>query len=255
MAITDFFRELKYRNEILFLFGTVCILSGIIFFALARYTAVMLDEVNAWYKPFKFAMSIGIYALTMAWYCSYLPNFNVRMFSWFVVVAFGFELVYIALQASKGQRSHFNTSSSLYITLYALMGIAAAAVTAYTAYIGVLFLTNPLPGLPLPYLQAIRWGIFIFIIFSFEGFLMGSRMSHTIGGPDGAHGLPVLNWSRKFGDPRVAHFIGMHALQVLPFVAAYLVKNTTAIHLLAIAYLVLAIATLVQSLGGRPFIQ
>ncbi|MBX2904743.1 MAG: hypothetical protein KF744_01810 [Taibaiella sp.] len=253
MILLGTLSELRVRNETLFLFGLVCILAGFLFLLASRLSGITLDGVSAWHKPFKFALSIGIYSWTMAWFCAYLPAFNVRAFSIFTVAALGFEIVYIALQAARGQRSHFNTGTPLYAALYSLMAIAATAVTVYTAYIGFLFFDSTISGLPHHYLLAIRWGIFIFVIFSFEGFVMGGRMSHTIGGDDGNHGIPILNWSRKFGDPRVAHFVGMHALQLLPFLAYYVVKNSTAIHIIAILYLLLALFTLVQALNGRPF--
>jgi hypothetical protein len=251
-----FIENLKNRNETLFLFGLICLIASFIFLGLTKITSTEVMGVNAWYKPFKFALSTMFYAWAMAWFCFYLPpTFNVKLFNWVVIILLGFEIVYIAFQAGKGQLSHYNISTAVYATLYSLMAIAATIVTLYTAYVGVLFCKNAFPNLPTYYVWSIRIGIFLFVVFALEGFVMGSRMTHTIGGPDGNHGIPILNWSKKFGDPRVAHFIGMHALQVIPFLSFYLLKNTKLTIAVGILYFALAIFTLVQALKGNPFFK
>jgi len=251
-----FIGELRSRNETLFWFGLACFVLAFVFLALTRYSTVQIAGVNAWFKPFKFAASIAIYSFTMAWYAFYLgPSFNIKAYNTVVVVLFGFEVVYIALQAYRGQLSHFNVSTPLYSFLYSAMAIAASVVTLYTAYIGILFFQSHFPALAPHYLWAIRISIVLFVVFSFEGFVMGSRMAHTIGGPDGGNGIPLLNWSTKFGDPRIAHFIGMHALQVIPLASYYLLKNTKATLLLGLLYGLLALAILLQALKGKPLVK
>lgn len=251
----NFIEELKSRNETLFYFGLICLVSALVFLSLTKFSNTQVYNVSAWYKPFKFAFSIFLFAWTMAWYCYYLPSFNINYFSWAVIVLLGFEIVYIAIQAYRGQLSHYNLSSPIYSVLYVSMALAASLVTIYTAYVGLLFFTNSFPALPNYYLWAIRLGIIIFVVFSFEGFVMGSRLTHTIGGTDGGTGIPLLNWSTKFGDPRIAHFIGMHALQVLPILSFYLLKNTKATIAMAVLYSLLAVFTLVQALQGKPFFK
>jgi hypothetical protein len=250
-----FLEELKSKNFTLYNFGLVCFIASMLFLGLSKTTSNQIVGINGWIKPFKFAFSTFVYAWAMAWYISYLPNYNSNYFNWAIIILLGFEIIYIAIQAARGQLSHFNLSTSFYAFMYSMMALAATLVTIYTAYIAVLFFTNTIPNLPLYYIWSIRLALIIFVIFSFEGFVMGSRLNHTIGGADGGSGLPLLNWSTKFGDPRVAHFIGMHALQVLPILANYLVKNTKAVFIISMLYFLLAVFTLIQALNAKPFIK
>lgn len=251
----EFIQELKNRNETLFYFGQICLGAGIVFLVLSKISPLKIYGVSAWYKPFKFAVSLGVYSWTMAWYCHYLPNFNLILFNWTVVVLWSFELIYIAFQASKGQLSHYNLSTPVYTILYGLMAIAATVVTLYTAYVGFLFFNDDFLLIPTYYLWAIRLGIILFVIFSFEGFAMGSRLNHSVGALNDNSNLWIIAWSKTVGDLRVAHFIGMHALQVLPIVSFYFLKDTKLTIGLALVYGLLALSTLIQALQGKPFLK
>lgn len=250
-----FIQQLRERNETMFQFGLICLIASVIFLLLSRTTTVQVNNVSAWIKPFKFAFSTFLFAWAMLWYCSYLPDFNIRLFNWTIILLLGFEIVYIAIQAGRGQLSHFNASSPFYSAMFALMGLAATLVTLYTAYVAFLFFRNDFPSLPDYYIWSIRIALVIFVLFSFEGFVMGSRLSHTIGGPDGSPGIPLLHWSKQFGDPRVAHFIGMHALQVLPILSFYLLKDIRLTVVAGLLYLALAALTLMWALQGKPIIR
>jgi hypothetical protein len=246
--------EIKFRNEHLFYFGLFCLILSIVCIVLTKTTTLQVQNLNAWVKPFKFALSIGLFSWTMAWYCYYLSDFNVTPFNWTVIILFGFELVYIVFQASKGQLSHFNISTPAYSLLYSLMGLAAVIVTIYTAYIGWLFFTQTFPNLPSYYVWSIRLGILIFVVFSFEGGLMGSRMNHSVGAINDNSNWWIVGWSKTVGDLRVSHFIGMHALQILPLLSFCVFKNTKGTIVVSVLYGLLAASTLVQALNGKPII-
>jgi hypothetical protein len=222
---------------------------------LARTTTTQVYGVNSWYKPFKFAFSTLTFAWAMAWYCYYLPDFNSKLFSWSIIMLLGFEVVYISIMASRGQLSHYNLSTPFYGAMFSLMAIAASLATLYTAYVGFLFFKNSFTDLPNYYVWAIRLSIIIFVIFSFEGFAMGSRLSHSIGALNDNSNWFILGWSRTVGDLRVSHFIGMHALQVLPILSFFVLKNTKLTIGLSIMYGLLALMTLVQALKGRPLLK
>ncbi len=251
----NFLETLKSRNEALYYFGLANLVLAFIFLILSQTTTTQVLGINAWIKPFKFAFSTMLYTFAMAWYCFYLKDFNVKRFSWTLILIFIFENGYVFFQAAKGQLSHFNVSTPVYAVLYSGMAMAITVLTLYTAYIGILFFKNDFPELPIYYVWSIRLGILIFVIFAFEGFVMGSKLTHTIGGAIGGQGLPLVNWSTKFGDPRIAHFIGMHALQVLPLFAFYVLKDVKATFLVSVLYGLLAVFTLMQALQGKPFIK
>jgi len=247
-----FLHKLKVRSDLLFYFGLLCLVFAAICFVLSYFQNVEVYGVNAWLKPLKFALSTAIFVWSMAWFTGYIVNFNKDLFAWTTIILLGFEIVYIAWMASQGKTSHFNVSTDLNRILFSMMALAATLVTLYTAYVGLLFFTDRVVPLEKHYLWAIRFGIWIFVIFAFEGFLMGSRMSHSVGLVNDNSNLFILGWSKIVGDLRVAHFVGMHALQVLPLLSWYVFKSSKWTILFAFLYLALATFTLVQALSGKP---
>jgi hypothetical protein len=77
----------------------------------------------------------------------------------------------------------------------------------------------------------------------------------------GESGLPFLNWSTLYGDLRVAHFFGIHALQIIPFAGYFIAekiqeagKAKLYVWIIALLYFAFVTALAVQSLMGIPFI-
>ena len=247
--------SLKNQDAILFWFGLVCLVGGALCLGLSLTTTRQIMGINGFIKPAKFCFSIWIFCWTMA---CFLPLLNrpgtQTAYDWMVVLVMGFELAVIIGQASQGKLSHFNITSPADGMLFTLMGVAITVLTIWTGYIGVLFFTQPLPTIPASYLWGIRLGILLFVVFAFEGGLMGGRLSHTVGAADGGPGLPGTNWSTHNGDLRVAHFVGMHALQVVPLFGYFVSRQPVYVMALGVAYGLLAIALLVQALAGRPLL-
>lgn len=246
---------LKTRNEVLFWFGLANLLLVVIMLVASWIKPLEFAGINAWFKPIKFALSTTILSWSLAWYTGYLPaGNNITVFNWVIVLTLAFEVIYISWQAARGQASHFNQSTPFYTAMYSLMALAATAATLAVAYLGVLFFMSTTESLPDYYLWAIRLGILLFVVFSFEGFAMGGRLAHTVGAADGGKGLPFLNWSIRYGDLRVAHFIGMHALQVIPLLAWFVLKDIKWTIGFSVLYALLAVFVLVQALRGRALV-
>lgn len=255
-----FLSTLYQRSSHLTFLGFIHLAAFFLFAVLSFIDQRTLLGVNVWLKPMKFAISIGIYALTMAWFMGYLPNGTGKsIIIWTIVVTMVIETACITLQAARGIQSHFNNSTPFNSSVFVLMGISIAINTFAVGAVLILSFQETTPSLAASYLWALRFGMAIFILASLEGFLMGAKLTHSVGAPDGTAGLPFLNWSRSVGDLRVMHFIGLHAIQVLPLIAYTLAKflpeqaTTVVVIFFSLFYGTCCILALVQALAGLPF--
>lgn len=251
-----FFPELKKRNKLLYYYGWWMLMGAII---CGLLTQIQPDKIVmgiiAWIKPSKFFLSITIFSWTMGWFLIYMDKpRKATIYSWMVVLVMSFEIFVITWQASNGRLSHFNITSSLYLLLYNLMGVAIVILTLWTGYIAYLFFRKKNYKVPMTYIWGIRLGLIFFVIFSFEGGVMATRLSHTVGFQDGSPGLPYVNWSTAFGDLRVAHFFGIHSLQLLPLTGYYLARNNKQLFLFAALYFTWLVVLLAQAINKIPLL-
>ena len=224
-----------------------------------------INGVSVWSKPFKFSLSIAVYFATLAWFVPLLPNGYIksRRGRWLTFVPMAcaiFEIGYIVLQAARGEASHFNSTSPFYSVMYGLMGVGAVALVTICLWMGVSILRSR--GTASPYAFAVGVGLVLtFALGGGFGGYLGGQMSHWVGGSQSdANGTWLMRWSRDGGDLRVAHFFGMHAMQVLPLLAALFSARTP--HRLAIGtvcviaclYAVGCTYTFIQALHGIPFL-
>ena len=229
----------------------------------------------AWLKPAKFAVSIAVYTWTLAWIFTLIPEWRRTrlVVGWTTAVTLVLEMVIIVGQAARGQASHFNVATPFDATMFAIMGVAILVQTLSTVAVAVAAWRHQFADRALGW--ALRLGVTITILGASTGGLMtqpreyqleaarsGGRIlvagSHSIGGPDGGAGLPGTGWSTEHGDVRVAHFIGLHAMQALPIVALMLARRRTSDGLrvrltvtAAASYAALFGILLVQALRGQ----
>jgi hypothetical protein len=223
-------------------------------FIIAQFDHRQLLGINLWTKPVKFAISIAIYCLTWPLLLQYLPFERLKKrFAHFTVFAMMFEMLAIATQAARGQLSHYNTSGVYNALMFAIMGIVIVSQTLFALYIGIMFFKVKAQQLTPALLWAIRLGIITACVFAFEGGIMASRLAHTVGAADGGAGLPLFNWSRIAGDLRIAHFMGLHALQIVPlFVVFSGFKNARPAVIFALMYFVVVSLLFYNAMLGRP---
>ena len=225
------------------------------------FNNVIVLGLNSVVKPMKFALTIWIYSWTMAIIFGYFENQNkVKIYSWVAVICMGFEQIAITTQALLGELSHFNNSNTYGFIIFQLMGIFILTITLWTAYMAYIFIKQKSYNVAPSIILGIKIGLIYFVIFSLFGGYIGGKTGHSVGGLDGGAALWFFNWSTIFGDLRVAHFFGIHSLQIIPiygFLISKLSKTDNAIKLVwcfAIVYLFFVLFTMFQAISGKPFV-
>jgi len=232
----------------------------------------------AWLKPAKFAASIAIYTLTLAWIFTHIPEWirTRRVVGRTTAITMALEIAIIGAQAWRGTTSHFNVGTRPDAVLFTVMGLAIVVQTLSTVAVAIALWRHRFQDAALGW--ALRCGVAITIVGAFTGGLMtrptaqqldaaraGEPMmvagAHTVGAPDGGPGLVGTGWSIEHGDLRVPHFVGLHAMQALPLVGFLLARRRVSaavrvrLTLIAAAsYAALYVILLAQALRGVPLI-
>lgn len=217
-----------------------------------------------WLKPFKFAVSFALYAATYAWLLS--VSTTARRVGWWlgalIAVSSAFEMVVIVGQVVRGKQSHFNVSTPLDSALYLAMGVGVVVLWLASAVTALLLALSKIPDQAAK--SAIRFGLAISFVGMLAGFLMllptpdqlpdapnGVFGGHGVGTSEDAKGMFLTGWSLSGGDLRVPHFLGLHALQVLPLVAMAGARRSV-VRAAGIGYLGLVLLAAWQALRGLP---
>lgn len=255
--------ELIVRQETLTFYGMATLALSLVALLLQLVDPRLLESgVNIWVKPAKFFSSVGIFALTAAWFFGYVrPE---RRNSWLMrvtvalLIASGtFELAWISWQAAHGLESHFNTSTPFYAGMYALMGIGATILVGTTLPLAWEIGRRPAPHLNSDFVAAVVIGLLLtFLLGGILGGYMSSQHGHSVGLEGGR--THFFGWNRSGGDLRIAHFLGIHAEQAIPILSALLAEaglglrtRRAALIAGATGYAALTLAIFAQAVAGQ----
>jgi hypothetical protein len=228
--------------------------------ALAVADQRMLLGAPLWFKPLKFSLSIMLYTAALAWMLSRLPGRGMWRTGWVIVTCFALEIVIIVGQAVRGVRSHFNDDTGFDVALYVFMGATIVVVYLATVGIALRFLRERGDRVTT---SAVRLGLLVGLLGVSVGLLISWNGGHSVGVPDGGPGLFLVGWSATGGDLRIGHFVGMHALQLLPLLAAGLVPlghrldGTARVRIVQVAaagYAALVVLLTWQALRAQPLL-
>jgi hypothetical protein len=240
--------------------------------------ATVITGAPAWLKPAKFAASITIYTVTLAWIFTLIPAWTRtrRVVGWLTAITMVLGMTIIATQAWRGTTSHFNVGTVTDTVLFSVMGMAIVVQTFSTVAVAVALWRQRLNEPSLGW--ALRLGMSLTIVGAMMGGLMtrptttqmvaaqaGEPMTivgaHTVGAPDGGAGVIGTGWSTQHGDLRVPHFVGLHALQALILVALLLARTSlqqvARVRLMFVAassYAALYVILLIEALRGVSFV-
>ena len=210
-----------------------------------------------WFKPMKFSLSIALFALALAWMLGQLRERAMRRTGWAIAAGLALEMVIIVGQAARGEKSHFNMDGGLGSILFSIMGATITVVWFLTLAVALRFLRES--GRDRAMALAIQLGLLVSLVGMAVGFLLARGGGHAVGVPDGGPGLFFVGWSTTGGDLRISHFVGLHALQVLPLLAALLAHRsvveamrTWIVWSVAVGYLGVVLLLIWQALRAQP---
>jgi hypothetical protein len=169
-----------------------------------------------------------------------------------MIAAGWIEMVFICIRAARGEASHFNNGTPLDAALYSIMGVGSVTITISTLIIGVIIYRQRGQNLMA---EAAGLGLMIgAILATLAGGYLSSQTGHWVGGAQtDATGLAIMHWSTTGGDLRVAHFIGLHAMQIIPFAA--LSGNRKITYASAALVILVTAATFAQAVFGIPLFK
>jgi glucan phosphoethanolaminetransferase (alkaline phosphatase superfamily) len=232
--------------------------------AWAVVDARTLDGAPVWAKPAKFALSFAVLFGTLALVARRLsPEWRdgrtLRVTVAVMATAMIFEMAYMIVMAARHEASHFNLSTPFAAQMYRLMGLGAVSLMTGVLVFGIFALRDAKADLGPALRRGVGWGFILsFVSTLVTAGYMSAAGTHVGVVPEDAATLPLSGWSATVGDIRPAHFLALHAMQILPLAGLWFDRNGIGagrIGWVAAAYAALTAAAFAQALAGMPLVR
>lgn len=237
--MTGIIENIKTGDKALYYTGIVHFGLALLFVILFIFDQRAIPNENVWMKPFRFAVSIFLFTWTYAWISRFYSYKKLVSFiNYLIALCMFTEIALISMQAFRGVPSHFNVTTPFDATVFSIMG----GVIGFNAVLlGVLFvLFTFLERGGGAFRPAVIWGMILFLLGNFTGYLMVQNFGAVTGENLSETGWFITNWSPAAGDFRIAHFLGLHSIQVI-LLAAFLISklklNSRIVHFTGAIYL------------------
>jgi hypothetical protein len=268
-----FLKSLWQESRSLTIVGAVMMVDLVLSFIGLAVDPRVVTGAPVWLKPAKFAISTAIFCGSIAWLYRYLPDFP-KTKKWIGRLLAAILFVEIALidwQAMRGTTSHFNVSTPENAIIFSVMGASIGILWLASVWIAVLLFRQRFDDAAWGW--ALRLGMLITVLGSAAaGFMLSPTAeqraamtadakittvgAHTVGAPDGGPGIPGVGWSKEHGDLRIPHFLGLHGLQVIPFVVWWSRRRSTRFVVSAAgSYFLLCSILAWQALRGESIVE
>lgn len=215
LATKVVWQSLNWTSKVLVSYGVLMLMALMFTYMVSLNDDRLIRDVGIWVKPMKFMAATALFALTTVWVLK-VANSNLDqsvVFVWIAALLIStslFEVVYISYQASQGAASHYNVGDPFHGFMFGLMAIAAVGLTASQAWLALeIWKEQRGAALSVETLGVIIGLSLTFVLSTISGFMLGGNQ------PPAGQGMPIVGW-HLYKDIRPAHFLGVHAQQLIP---------------------------------------
>ncbi len=173
----------------------------------------------SWRKPINFGLSFGLTLLTFGWVMGHVrhrPTLG-PVVAWAVSIASSLEVAAVTIQRWRGVPSHFNTGTPFDNAVFSAMGLSVVVIAVITGVI-LIWAARDLRSQPVIWIASMS-GLILILVASGVGSDLIVRGNEAVASTGQ---VPDSLTVGAAGSAKLAHFVGLHGIQVFAALAVLL---------------------------------